>query len=106
MKDEDIHIGDVLRIRQWDDMVDEFGLKPSGDIGCGGVFVKNMKCLCGKQFTVSSVEYGNYRSDERVERIIGQCRKMWRITADMLEPLEEDFLEDTTDEELIKLLFE
>ena len=47
MKDEDIHIGDVLRIRQWDDMVDEFGVKPSGDIGCSGVFVKNMKCLCG-----------------------------------------------------------
>lgn len=105
MKDEDIHIGDVLRIRQWDDMVDEFGLNSYGYIECRGVFVAHMKYLCGKQFTVSSVEYGDYHSDERVE-LNSQGRMMWRITADMLEPIEEDFLEDITDEELIKLLFE
>lgn len=105
MKDEDIHIGDVLRIRQWDDMVDEFGLNSYGYIECSGVFATNMKYLCGKQFTVSSIEYGTYYSDERVERnSLG--RMIWRITADMLEPSEEDSLEDITDEELIKLLFE
>ena len=32
MRDEDIHIGDVLRIRQWCDLVDEFGLDEDGKI--------------------------------------------------------------------------
>lgn len=107
MRDENIHIGDVLRIRQWDDMADEFGVDSYGDIPCSSVFTKHMKSLCGKQFTVFSVnkELGIYCSDERVEWD-GRYHVMWKITADMLEPLEEDFLEDITDEELIKLLFE
>lgn len=27
MRDEEIHIGDVLRIREWDDMTNEFGMR-------------------------------------------------------------------------------
>lgn len=107
MRDEDIHIGDVLRIRQWDDMVDEFGVDSYGNIPCNRMFVKNMKSLCGKQFTVSETDKvcGYYKSEEGVE-CDDISHMMWKITADMLEPLEEDFLEDITDEELIKLLFE
>lgn len=81
MKDKDIHVGDVLRIRQWDDMEAEFGtflgeriLTPNYN------FLSKMAYLCGKLFTVSGV-YNDvcYQSEENVEG-------SWKITAEMLEP--------------------
>lgn len=46
--DDDYSVGDRVRIRQWDDMVDEFGLDSSGDIKVPSVFTSEMKKLCGK----------------------------------------------------------
>ena len=43
-------VGDKVRIRQWDDMENEFGLDDDGDIKtCPNCFVKLMSCLCGKE---------------------------------------------------------
>ena len=83
MRDEDIHIGDVLRIRQWEDMVAEYGMTTSDEYSyycatqvCKEVrFVKQMKHLCGLNFTVSNVydvevldnNIKFYRSKENVE---------------------------------------
>lgn len=48
-------VGDVLRVRQWDDMANEFGYtNPCHDeIKCLDIFVEEMKYLCGKTFTVA-----------------------------------------------------
>lgn len=72
------NVGDVLRVRQWDDMVEEFGVSGK-DIPCEGVFVSEMKYMCGKIFTVAEICYGNYHSKEGFE-------SGWAITDDMLEP--------------------
>ena len=55
MRLEDIHVGDRLRIRDWDDMVSEFGLNDSGVIPCVFGFTNMMRSLCGIEFTVQGV---------------------------------------------------
>lgn len=85
MKDTDINIGDKLRVRDWDDMVAEFGLDDGENIPCDASFITEMRGLCGKQFTVKEIHrgdgYNTYHSEEGIEKLID-----WRysISADML----------------------
>lgn len=84
-------VGDVLRIRQWDDMANEFGYTNDrhDEIKCLDIFVEEMKYLCGKTFTVANVslsrfgQYDEYTSVEHIEN-------GWAVTEDMLEPYYED----------------
>ena len=39
-------VGDIVRIREWDDREDELGLDFSGAIKCNGVFTPIMRYLC------------------------------------------------------------
>lgn len=111
MRESDIHIGDVLKVRSWDDMAHEYESYEDGDIKTpsGYVFLKVMRHLCGQTFTVRDQQTANmgcirYYSVENVEEIAGMSA--WVITAEMLEPLDDEADEFgvATDEE-IKLLF-
>lgn len=117
MKDEDIHIGDVLRVRQWGDMVSEYGMRGDEDYYYCAIklnndvkFLKKMAHLCGQVFTVSEdydYEFNDtkikfYRSKEGVEKI--KAFGLWLICAEMLEPFIKEDLEVANDED-IKLLF-
>lgn len=96
MRDEDIRIGDVLRVRRWKDMACEFG-----EFVCQGAeaihtrgwaFIDLMSHICGKIFTVRKVVSTPsalcYRSEENVEG-------GYMITAEMLEPNSiEDWIDD------------
>lgn len=91
MRDSEIHVGDRLRVRDWDDMAAEFRLDMDGDIliaprGSSGPrvwFVREMQSLCGQTFTVREIEDSSvilsYVSEEPDPRD-------WTITAQMLEP--------------------
>lgn len=101
MKLEDIHVGDVLRVRAWKDMESEFGLDSYGGIDCLGCFEPEMKYLCGKVFTVDHIDYGmgdieaSVRSREECETCDfpeNSTGVTWTITSDMLEPLFEQNL--------------
>lgn len=97
MKLKDIHIGDRLRIRHWDDMEEEYG-RDDDSIKCKFFFTQNMRRLCGREFTVSDILGDKIMSEERVEyeRELG----VWNISADMLEPIEdESWLETEADTE-------
>lgn len=92
MKRSYIHIGDVLRIREWDDMASEFGYKYGNDIDCDRVFTVGMKHLCGQKFTVKGLSgTDGFLSEEGIE-----CNErpfgVWAISADMLEPYTEEGL--------------
>jgi hypothetical protein len=60
-------VGDRVRIRQWDDMVREFGLTDDGHIPftktCSTTFVADMKHLCGRTATITSVNYDTEEVD-------------------------------------------
>lgn len=94
-------VGDELRIREWDDMEAEFGLKHNGSINCQYVFATSMKPMCGKNFTVKKIIDGDFRSVEEVEILDG----FWySISEDMLEPRPEKPLYVATDDELKELM--
>ena len=46
-------VGDKVRVRQWDDMVKEFGVNNNGDIKNG--FIGNMKHFCGRIYEIYKV---------------------------------------------------
>lgn len=84
MKFEDIHIGDAVRIRQYEDMAQEFG--DPENVG----FVYGMRYLCGQVFTVSDIcQHAWLASDET--NFDG-----YAIVAQMVEPAEQ--VENTADE--------
>lgn len=77
MTDEEIKIGDRIRVREWDDMAAEFGVDDYGNIAPrieyrkGGlpvtsheIFADDMRDLCGLTFTVEYIHtYGSFIND-------------------------------------------
>ena len=74
-------VGDKVRVRQWDDMVEEFSTDDYGDILADGLyFVKGMKQYCGKTYEVCDATYHyTLRTGNEVLR--------WSFTDGMLEDI-------------------
>lgn len=63
-------VGEIVRIRQWDDMIQEFGTRGNRFddddrivIPCKGTFVPEMKNFCGKEYEVARLKdimFGGY----------------------------------------------
>lgn len=97
MRQSDIKVGDVLRVRQWEDMAAEFGVNSYGNIGPNyeedgqtsiEVFYKEMRDLCGKTFTVKTIRrYNRFINDHEAEEpeFGGRSFEAW-----MLEPIAQD----------------
>ena len=102
MKDEDIFVGSVLRVRSYEELSRE---DREGRILFG--FSDRMKDMCGKIFTVKKIDcpsgsYYGYHSEEGVEVIRG---RVWAVSADMLEPIDEPVkITPFTDDEMRLLL--
>ena len=94
----EFHVGDVIRIRQWDDMKAEYGLDHRGDIRCPGCFVKAMKEFCGREVTITNI----YPSGTVIlsDRLGG-----YTYNISMLEPIE-DLSPETIPDFDIDLLLE
>lgn len=109
MQDSDIEVGDVLRIRQWGDMASEY-TAVGDDIYIYNhsrfidAFVSPMRSLCGTVFTV--LRKDKHRNGSMRYESVEGFHNTWAITAEMLEPLEDDTDEfDVATDEEIKLLF-
>ena len=91
MRDSEIKIGDVVKIRQWDDMVSEFGINTLGNIPIPHKitdFTSNMKRYCGEVFTVKNMYRGvGYVTGYRFKGRSGINRHF--VTSEMLEHYEE-----------------
>lgn len=57
-------VGDKVKVREWDDMMVEFGTDEDGDIKCRLFFVADMKNYCGEDMTVSGVSDVSYKMEE------------------------------------------
>ena len=77
-----IHVGDTIRIRDWDDMESEFG-EDNCDITVTGYtcFVRRMKKFCGQEFTVR----GFYSTVAEPICIDFEGREDWRFIPQMCE---------------------
>lgn len=103
MQEKDIHIGDTVQVRQWDDMKDEFGIDKNGNINSALPFAQDAIKLCGKHFTVTEiwrcrpyglVYYGNIEGDSDASFFL----------ADELEPLADEEWEVANDNDIKSLL--
>ena len=73
-------IGDVVRIRQWDDMAREFGTTIHGSIACRSwYFVKEMKKYCGKKLRIIDIRNFN----DTYYYLNGAS--LWTFTSEMFE---------------------
>lgn len=76
------NVGDVLQIRQWDDMVAEFGFNEHGSIAVPHSFTQDMRGLCGQRFTVA----GLYDFNDKIYKAEEDIFQGWSIGEEMLEP--------------------
>ena len=79
-------VGELVRIRQWDDMVKEFGTRSTGSVNCRCLFTVAMKHLCGKY-----AEIKDLRVDGIVFLRFFNCEKVdkcWSYSTDMIEKVE------------------
>lgn len=67
-------VGDVVRVRSWDDMKDEFGLDADGNINCRFYFTRAMQKMCGKLYHVSEVKQSGW--NEKSARVDLEERPM------------------------------
>ena len=87
-------VGDIVRIREWDDMADEFDVNSVGDIECEFTFIKDMRKLCGLEFEITEIDehkvYGHHSS--------------YSISFDMIESVEDRNDLELNDDELLMFL--
>ena len=81
MRITQVHKGDMVRIRQWEDMEQEFGLNDRGSIICPFHFSVEMKSLCGEVFRVVKIRGGDLIILEDHEGGVLD----WNFSAEMLE---------------------
>lgn len=81
-------VGDKVRIRQWDDMAEEFGMGGTKYIQTSEVFVVIMRPLCGKKAKIKAIR-GKRVSLEDFEDCEG-LNTDFSYSTDMLEHVEEE----------------
>ena len=85
----EFNVGDLVRIRQWDDMVAQYDAH--GWINTHVyVFVRDMRYLCGKEFVITSIKH----QVNDVYEVFGHGAH-WHITNEMIELVEEDDIYDS-----------
>lgn len=78
-------VGDVVRIREWDDMESEFGLMYGVDIGCTLTFVVGMRQSCGELCTILA-KHGKDVDLAFKDPEVGAKMRGYGFTTDMIEP--------------------
>ena len=105
---EDIHVGDRVRIREWDDMAAEYIVEEEGRRiapPSGICFVLDMKKYCGKEATISKISVSWARSYAQVMfESEGTNWDTWNFTNEMIELIDDTPPYEITDEEFFKIL--
>lgn len=86
MCDDEIHVGDVVKVRSWDDMAREFVVDSCGDIDFGPAkpeFVRNMRELCGREVTITNMCTVNGIA---IFSVNSGRHETWNFVSEMFEP--------------------
>ena len=80
-------VGDKVKVREWDDMIAEFGETPYGDIRCAPLidFTPKMKEFCGREVTICSVRHSD-TSPNTFRYFIKEDDGNWVWVSEMFEP--------------------
>ena len=77
-------VGELVRIRQWDDMEKEFGTDGYGSVACNLYFTESMKPLCGKYAEIVSLDENNVVVELKFFNCDG-LNTSWGYSKDMIE---------------------
>ena len=78
--------GQQVRVREWNDMVEEFGTRENNqDIDCEGVFIPSMLHLCGSVAIITYIGNYDYRIHLNFIDCVGCTDFIYSI--DMVEPM-------------------
>ena len=91
--EREFKVGDKAKIRQWDDMKEEFGLDGTGDINCRCCFTRGMTELCGEAVVITKID-DDEEFGELVELKFDNESELsdtdwWQFSTDMIEMVEE-----------------
>lgn len=83
-------IGDIVRVRSWEDMESEFGVDDRGTIQTTIPFISLMKEYCGLVFEVTDVSrrksrFGCYYAIGGIKASNPQLEISWGLSSDMIE---------------------
>lgn len=126
MKREEIRIGETYRIREWDDLAAEYGVRTDGNnayIKTPCRFFERDRHICGEEFTVKQKAFATryvsgeglhfetiFLSVEGVEKRETYFNKsvICCVTAEMLEPFDahKEAGEEFTAESILDFLFD
>ena len=101
--------GNIIKIRQWDDMEEEYGLVGIGSINCECTFTDNMRNLCGSEIKINEKMVEDFKK----YKYFFADSKTYSISTDMIEYIKTTddividkitFISDDKKEEIIKRL--
>ena len=101
--------GNIIKIRQWDDMESEYGLIGTGSINCECAFTDNMRNLCGSEIKINEKMVEDFKK----YKYFFADSKTYSISTDMIESIKTTddivikdtvFISDDKKEEIIKRL--
>ena len=103
---KDIFPGMRVRIRQWDDMAEEFGYDEHASIQARFGFPKRMLYLCGQEFEVEKCDGESVLLVNHPKRDINELffDAPWSISADMLEEAEGSANQDVKVDDLFRII--
>lgn len=88
MSNNDFKVGDIVQIRFWEDMEEEFGLSALGNIKCRMGFTKTMRNICGTVVQINHIEpTGKMIFDLTYETKNKDIFRRFCITRDMIRRL-------------------
>lgn len=90
---DDFYVGQRVRIREWDDLVSEYGLNDAGRINSQGdedkALPTDVRPLCGVEAIVEKIEYGSITLTEWPDYLSDYESADWFYYPNELEPVEE-----------------
>ena len=101
--------GNIIKIRQWDDMEEEYGLIGIDSINCECAFTDNMRSLCGSKIKINEKMVEDFKK----YKYFFADSKTYSISTDMIESIKTTddiindkitFISDDKKEEIIKKL--
>ena len=101
--------GNIIKIRQWDDMESEYGLIGIGSINCECAFTDDMRNLCGSEIKINKKMVEDFKK----YKYFFADSKTYSISTDMIEYIkttddiiikDKVFISDDKKEEIIKRL--
>ena len=101
--------GNIIKIRQWDDMEEEYGLIGIDSINCECAFTDNMRNLCGSEIKINEKMVEDFKK----YKYFFADSKTYSISTDMIESIKTTddividkvtFISDDKKEEIIERL--